>query len=507
MAQPGLPAVTRLRPAVMDPALVNTVGLHHSLATAVADLVDNSIDADAATVLVRFLMDGSKPVGLQVIDDGRGMDATVLDNAMVFAGTRAYSSSDLGHFGLGLKAASLSQADILIVLSRADRSTPAGRRMTRGQERNAPEVGDIDVSVVTGLLENVDAGFELQTGTIVEWRNVRTFPTSTDEDERTRWLELSITGVRDHLGIVLHRILAAGGLSVSIDVYDVMSRSAGPPRDVVPIDPFDYPNTGDPDFPQSLKVTLPDGSRPVSGVAHIWPARSQSPSFKLGGAPGGAHQGFFVYRRDRLLQAGGWLGIVGERAEWDLARVSIDLEAGGLEHVTINPEKSGLELSSDLARALERATCAVTGLTLKEYLDRAAGEDKRGRTRTRRPVTVTEPRFGLPPAVLASYRDSVEFDTDRGLIDIRWTTLAPDRVFEVEPELGYLSVNLRYRRALVGHRSTDPEDAPVLKVLFHLLLGRYFEGSFLGAKERAEIQAWQQILLAAVRSQQSNASQ
>lgn len=40
-----------------DPSITSAIGRHHTLATAVADLVDNSIDFGATHVLVRFLME------------------------------------------------------------------------------------------------------------------------------------------------------------------------------------------------------------------------------------------------------------------------------------------------------------------------------------------------------------------------------------------------------------------------------------------------------------------
>ncbi|MGP5641613.1 ATP-binding protein, partial [Brachybacterium tyrofermentans] len=79
-----------------------------------ADLVDNSIDADARNVVVRFVTRGGSPAGLEVIDDGRGMDSATVDDAMEYGHKRDYADDDLGHFGIGLKAASLSQAETLV---------------------------------------------------------------------------------------------------------------------------------------------------------------------------------------------------------------------------------------------------------------------------------------------------------------------------------------------------------------------------------------------------------
>lgn len=76
-----------------DPSITSAIGRHHTLPTAVTDLVDNSIDAGATQVLVRFLLRGVHPVGLMVIDDAEGMDSAAIDVAMTYAKKRAYGGS------------------------------------------------------------------------------------------------------------------------------------------------------------------------------------------------------------------------------------------------------------------------------------------------------------------------------------------------------------------------------------------------------------------------------
>ena len=56
-----------------------------------------------------------------VADDGAGMTAGALNEALRFGSRRTYSKRDLGKFGLGLKTASLSQCTKVTVLSRAAR--------------------------------------------------------------------------------------------------------------------------------------------------------------------------------------------------------------------------------------------------------------------------------------------------------------------------------------------------------------------------------------------------
>lgn len=78
----------------------------YSMSEAVSDLLDNSIDACARTVLIRLWHDGERLSGVSIVDDGLGMSEEVLDEAMRFASQLPHKDADLGKFGLGLKSAS-----------------------------------------------------------------------------------------------------------------------------------------------------------------------------------------------------------------------------------------------------------------------------------------------------------------------------------------------------------------------------------------------------------------
>jgi hypothetical protein len=65
-----------------DPGILKAIGLNHAFESAIADLVDNSIDAKADRVLVRFVIQGGIITRLLVIDDGSGMNGPDIDTAM-----------------------------------------------------------------------------------------------------------------------------------------------------------------------------------------------------------------------------------------------------------------------------------------------------------------------------------------------------------------------------------------------------------------------------------------
>ena len=92
----------------------------YDLPSAIADLVDNSIFAQARNIWIDFNWNGENS-SICVTDDGRGMTENELLDAMR-PGSRnpleARDPKDLGRYGLGLKTASFSQCRRLTVRSK-----------------------------------------------------------------------------------------------------------------------------------------------------------------------------------------------------------------------------------------------------------------------------------------------------------------------------------------------------------------------------------------------------
>ncbi len=85
---------------------------YKSTATALDELIDNSIQAGATNIHVVFGYDGksTKPVHIAVIDDGHGMDPDMIRLAIVWGGThREDNREGFGRYGYGLPSASISQ--------------------------------------------------------------------------------------------------------------------------------------------------------------------------------------------------------------------------------------------------------------------------------------------------------------------------------------------------------------------------------------------------------------
>lgn len=492
----GGPRVVSQREVTLDPSIANAVGRHHTFETAIADLVDNSLDADAKNVLIRFLQRHGEVVGLQIIDDGKGMDAESLDDAMIFAKKRSYDTEELGHFGLGLKAASFSQTDVLRVYSRRFGAQPAGRLLTAAEPTIVKELDSDDAGE---LLAALSVDFFIDSGTVIEWEEPRTFLSSPDSADRTRWLDQRIASALSHLGIVFHRLLAEGTTALSIDVFDTGLGTAGAPRRVNAIDPFGYRGWPQAEFPADLTITL--GGEVTHGTLHLWPAaQSGAPAFRLGGKPGSLFQGFYFYRNKRLLQIGGWNTLTVLRPELEYARVAIDLNETLSEHLAINPEKAGLELDADAKRAILTSVYGDERKSFATFLESAQDARREARRYTKRPLELVEPSRGFSVELREAFDESVVF-SGAGAVDIRWEVMATESPFRVDLDGRTIWLNEQFRTVIAGRDSRDNDDVPLVKTLLLLVFSKYFEGSHLGSRERLELDAWEQLLTAGLRDE------
>lgn len=303
-------------------ALVESLrGLGYSASTAIADIVDNSIAAGADTVEIRFHWAGAAS-WISILDNGGGMSAAGLDSAMRLGDRNPLDErkpGDLGRFGLGLKTASFSQARSLTVASRSAgaaisclrwdldalaASTDDGWYLLEG-----PREGSED------LLAPLDSR---PSGTLVLLEKLDRLVTPGFESDD--FLEV-IERLDQHLAMTFHRYL--GGTRPRLGL--VLNG-----RPVSPWDPF---MTDHPSKPWSRPEVGLAGAR-VRVQCHVLPHKDKLSPQEQGRAAGpegwNAGQGFYVYRNERLIVAGSWLGL-GAGRHWTkdeahrLARIRLDI--------------------------------------------------------------------------------------------------------------------------------------------------------------------------------------
>lgn len=313
---------TRSAPPRAMAMLESLRGLGYSTGAALADIIDNSISAGASEVRLDFTWNGPGS-RITVLDNGCGMRDAELESAMRLGDKNPLdtrSAHDLGRFGMGLKTASFSQCRRLTVASIRDGATSCLRWDLDELAAN-PDGGWLLFEGPAQGSKPYIAGLKgKNAGTVVLWEQMDRVVTAgfTSND----FLDL-IDAVESHLAMVFHRLLQGPRAKLKLLLNG---------RAVPPWDPF---MTGHPAKPWTSPPTNhPTDYGTVTVQAHVLPHRDKltASEFDANAGPAGwtAQQGFYVYRNERLLVAGGWLGLGNSRA-WNreeahrLARIRLDI--------------------------------------------------------------------------------------------------------------------------------------------------------------------------------------
>lgn len=482
-----------------DAGLVKSLGANHTLESAIADLVDNSIDAGALRVSIRLLTRNDRLTQVEVLDNGRGMDAAAANAAMTLGHQRDYAGGDLGHFGMGLKAASFGHSDVLTFWSTSYGAAPVGRRIRRADFSKdfTCEVLSTDVAAERAAERQIVLGS--REGTSIVWTDVRNAYRGRNQEEARSWLSTRTEALRSHLGVTFHRLLAAKRLQIDVLIDELGEALAGPGVPILPIDPFGYATSGHPEYPKVLIAKA--GATQVKLTCHIWPAKSDVTGFRIGTKSGEQFQGFYIFRNDRLLQIGGWSDTATPTPARQLARVVLEDTGAIGPFVTMNPEKSGLKFEPIFHDAINKAE-EWDGTTFLTFLQDAESiyTDANKRKRQRKPVI--KPDKGIAPAVRKRIGSELSF-IDGEAVSVKWKPMPVGEFLDVEhtATAKTLWLNSRYR-GLFAPDGGSMNDAPVLKALLYLLTHHIFEGQLLGSRDKDEIALWKSVLGAAAATEE-----
>lgn len=310
--------------------------------TAVADLVDNSISANASTVRIEY--DASHEPFVAILDDGHGMDAVELTNAMRHGSRNpadVRASHDLGRFGLGLKTASLSQCRKLTVVSKQADDIHA-----RCWDLDFVQVENRWVVVVPSAKERkklpmYDELLAQKSGTLVVWQSLdKLMAGSTNPVEE---MKSRMSDLYSHLSFVFHRFTRkeGGSHAVEIVVNGLKLKS---------LDPFLKDNS----FTQPLEgQEIRIGSEIIAVQPYVLPHISHLAGDQIdiaGGREGlRSNQGFYVYRNRRLVIWGTWFRLVPKEEFFKLTRVQVDIP-NSLDHLWSLDIKKSAAYPPDIIR-------------------------------------------------------------------------------------------------------------------------------------------------------------
>jgi hypothetical protein len=316
----------------------------YTLETALADLIDNSITAGAQRINV--VIEDSKPTPyIAVMDDGCGMDLKTLVEAMRM-GTRGpevtRAPTDLGRFGLGMKTASLSQGRAFTVITRQKGRKPLIRRwdIEHIRKRRKWQLLATPTTIAERFLKQLSTASQ---GTVIVIEDLdRPSFLRVPPEQRDEHFGAALETVRRHLSMVFHRFMQ-GGMEIRLGAHAI-----------VPWDPFLVGQST-----QLAMETIPLGAEKMTIKPWVLPHHSKLTAeehARAGGLNGwNAHQGFYVYRCNRLIVPGTWLNLQLKKEEhYKLARIQLDLPNSMDPHWQLNVMKSHVAAPAWLRDDLRR---------------------------------------------------------------------------------------------------------------------------------------------------------
>ena len=326
--------------------------------TAIADIIDNSISADASEIRVQFDWSHRR---IFIVDNGVGMDEDSLIQNMRIGSAdpqAVRSEKDLGRFGMGMKTAAFSLGRKMTVVTK-----------TNGVYANA--TWDLDEVPVIGwkliIYEENEVSefypFLKEQGTIVIIDKLdRLIDDTNPEKSKSRFFKV-IKRTHDHVSLTFHRFIEEDRISLYING-----------NYVEPWDPFLANNRATEELAEEVCYSE-DGVHQVVIQPYILPHKTKFNSteefISAGGFKGwNYHQGVYVYRNKRLIVFGTWFDYIKKEPAYNLARIKLDISSSSDDLWNIDIKKSTAQLPLFVRDSVERVIDVATENSARVYNSR-----------------------------------------------------------------------------------------------------------------------------------------
>ena len=354
-----IPSAKRLMASLRDTG--------YDFSQAIADIVDNSIEARASQVNIDIEFQGDDS-WVRIADNGHGMSAKTIREAMRYGSDSEYDDDSLGKFGLGLKTASLSQCRRLTVASRKSLSSPAAFcwDLDHVAKTDLWEILPIEPGkLVKAIIEPLLTG----RGTVVFWQRldrILGYKLPYGDAAKQR-LSSMCAELEAHLAMVFHRFLSG----------DVPRRKFTIILNGNIIKPWDPYCRDEPGTKLLHKMRFPvdvDGASVGEVIVkpYILPTEtdfSSPDAFRRASGPAkwNQQQGLYIYRSNRMIQCGGWAKLRAADEHTKYARVAVDYTKELDDYFKINFPKTRGQLPSQIREELREQMSKVAKLARKVY--------------------------------------------------------------------------------------------------------------------------------------------
>ena len=338
----------------------STRSVGYSFETSIADIIDNSISKKAARIDILF--DSNTPQYVAIVDDGIGMNADELKQAMRYGSKSSEekrATDDLGRFGLGLKMASLSQCRKLTLISKCNNEiNGACWNLNRVYHEDDWTIElyseeDLKSNKFISELKNYDSG------TIVLWEDFDRLESETHDIKRV--FDEKIASARNHIRLVFHRFLDPHGDARRISIY--MNGIA-----VEAIDPYLLSNSATQRLEEE-KIPIGDDYILVKPFVLPYASKLTKKEQKLFSDNNDIrhNQGFYIYRNKRLIVWGTWMRLIKTSELHKLARIRVDIPNSMDSMWNIDIKKSTAALPDTIKSKLKDIVLRAVGTSERVF--------------------------------------------------------------------------------------------------------------------------------------------
>ncbi len=334
--------------------------------TAIADVIDNSISADATEIHVNFIWNGEKSQ-LCIWDNGHGMTYNELISSMKIGSSNPLderTSNDLGRFGMGMKTAAFSLGKRLFVMTKnGEEISNATWDLSFIENSNDGKWNLLvngDINDFQSLIPNIDncSGFTML---IIDELD-RLIDVDKLEKSKKSFYRI-LENVKKHVGMIFHRFIEDDGLKIFFgdDLVEAWN-------------PFVIDNSATQELSEEEHR---ESDKRIVIQPYVLPHKTKFASNedyeKAQGYKGwNAHQGVYVYRNRRLLVYGTWFDFIKKEPAFNLARIKLDITSTSDYDWKIDIKKSVATPPLYIRDMLERAIIVCTSASTKVYNSRGA---------------------------------------------------------------------------------------------------------------------------------------
>lgn len=327
----------------------------YEFVTAAADVVDNSIEANAKNIKISLELERDGKKFVYIADDGDGMDKAGLLGAMKYGADERANPESLGKFGLGLKTASSAICLKFSVISRKSGAEPLNKLSWDLEYVKKVNKWVHPEDPLTTAEEKKFAEYCGEKGTLVIWSKCdRLLPTYYAEPGGTKEkaaIKRLANRLGEHCALTYHRFLdnkdkRANNVFIEIDGNPIEAWNPFLP---------DHAEQMLPDKKKKIVCELQDGSNaPAFMAAWILPHNDDlTDELKKKANIKNNRQGFYIFRYNRLIHSGDWLGMWINEPHHVLFRVEFDFgyELDDAFRVPVN--KKGIEFDPELHKVIK----------------------------------------------------------------------------------------------------------------------------------------------------------